>query len=269
MITKKEIRNSLIKVGLKKNMTILMSSSLISLGKMQIENYYETFFSEIMRILGRKGTLCVNSYSTQIIRNNEVYLGKKTPSNAGGFENFLKKLNGSYTSNHPAHSVTAYGNKSKYICQNNGINNFDLNSPYFKLLKLNSKILRLGIDYESNSFTHVAEALCGVPYFYCKWLRVKTKNKYKNYSMYVRHLGYDLSFNKKKLKKDLDNDKKIKIKSSNLGIGQVHLLDANQYFEYIKNKLLYDPHYLLIKKPKYKKGKIPYDGPTKGKDGVK
>ena len=49
MITKKEIRNSLLKVGLKKNMTVLMSSSLISFGKMQIENYYETFFIEIMK----------------------------------------------------------------------------------------------------------------------------------------------------------------------------------------------------------------------------
>ena len=269
MITKKEIRNSLLKVGLKKNMTVLVSSSLISFGKMQIENYYETFFTEIMKILGKYGTLCVNSYTTQIIRNNEVFLGRKTPSNAGGFENFLKNLKGSYTSDHPAHSITAYGNKSKFICENNGLNNFDLNSPYFKLLKLNSKILRLGIGYDSNSFTHVAEALCGVPYFYCKWLKVKTKYKYKNFSMYVRHLGYDLRFDKQKLKKDLDNNPKVKIKSSILGMGKVHLIDANQYFEFIKKKLSNNPHYLLLKKPKYKLGKLPFDGPTKGKDGIK
>ena len=87
--------------------------------------------------------------------------------------------------------------------------------------------------------------------------------------MYVRHLGYDLRFDKQKLKKDLDNDPKIKIKSSFLGLGKVHLIDANQYFEFIKKKLSNNPHYLLLKKPKYKLGKLPFDGPTKGKDGIR
>ena len=54
MITKKQIRNSLLKVGLKKNMTLLMSSSLISLGRIQVENYYETFLNEIIKIIGKK-----------------------------------------------------------------------------------------------------------------------------------------------------------------------------------------------------------------------
>ena len=268
MITKKQIRNSLLKVGLKKNMTLLMSSSLISLGRIQVENYYETFLNEIIKIIGKKGTLCVNSYTTNVVRYGKVYLGKKTPSNAGGFDNFLRGLSSSKTSDHPAHSVTAYGYNANYICRNNGINNYDLNSPYFRLLELNAKILRIGIHYDINSFTHVAEALCGAPYFYCKWLKIKNKKKHKFYSMYVRHLGYDLSFNRKKTKRDLDLTDKVKIKSSLLGLGKVHLLDANEYFNYIKKKLSKNPHYLLKKKPNYKKGQIPFDGLSKGRDGV-
>ena len=267
MITKKQIRNSLLKVGLKKNMTLLMSSSLISLGRMDIKDYYKTFFDEIIKIIGKKGTLCINSYSTQIVREGGIYLGKKTPSNAGGFENFLKRLKSSVTSDHPAHSVTAIGHYSKFICNNNGLNNFDLNSPYFKMLNLKTKILRIGIDYDSNSFTHVAEALCGVPYFYCKWIKIKTKKKFKNYSMYVRHLGYNLEFDNKRLKCDLDSNKKVKIKSSNLGLGKVHLLDANEYFEYIKKNYLKTALFTQ-KKTKLQKGRIPFDGLSKGKDGV-
>lgn len=268
MITKKEIRNSLLEVGLKKNMTVLMSSSLISLGRMQTKDYYKTFFDEIMKIIGKKGTLCVNSYTTQVVRDGKTYLGKKTPSNAGGFENFLKNLKNSFTSDHPAHSVTSYGYNAKYICKKNGLNNYDLNSPYFKLLNLRVKILRLGIDYDSNSYTHVAEALCGVPYFYCKWINVKTRKGNKNYSMYVRHLGYDLSFDNEKLRKDLNFDYNINIKTSPLGSGKIHLLDGNDYFSFIKKKLSKDLHYLLKKKPKYKKGIIPFDGKSRGKDGV-
>ncbi len=272
MITKKQIRNSLLKVGLKKNMTLLMSSSLISLGRMQVENYYEMFFDEIFKIIGKKGTLCVNSYTTDVVRYNKVYLGKKTPSNAGGFDNFLRGLKTSLTSDHPAHSVTAYGYNSNYICRNNGLNNYDLNSPYFKLLNLNSKILRLGIHYEINSFAHVAEALCGVPYLYCKWVKVKNRNKNqiknKFYSMYVRHLDFDLKFNNKKIKRDLDLSTKVSIKSTILGSGNIHLLDANEYFNHIKKKLSADPHYFLKNKPRYKAGQIPFDGPSGGRDGV-
>ena len=143
MITKKEIRNSLLNVGLRKNMTLLMSSSLISLGRIHLENYYEIFFDEIIKILGKKGTLCVNSYTTDVVRFNKPYLGKKTHSNAGGFDNFLRGLKSSFISDHPAHSVAAYGYNAKYICNNNGANNYDLNSPYFKLLSLKAKILRL------------------------------------------------------------------------------------------------------------------------------
>ena len=86
--------------------------------------------------------------------------------------------------------------------------------------------------------------------------------------MYVRHLGYDLSFNRKKLKKDLNLNTDINIKSCPLGSGKVHLLDANEYFNHIKKKLSKNPHYLLKKNPHYKKGKIPFDGPSKGRDGV-
>lgn len=268
MITKREIRNSLLRAGLKKDMTLLMSSSLISLGRIHFENYYEIFFNEIMRIIGKKGTLCVNSYTTDVVRYNKIYLGKKTPSNAGGFDNFLRGLKSSFISDHPAHSVAAYGYNAKYICSNNGPNNYDLNSPYFKLLNLKAKILRLGIDYDINTFAHVAEALCGVPYFYCKWVKVKKKNNNKFYSMYVRHLGYDLTFNRKKLKRDLNSNIEVKIKNSSLGSGKVYLLDANEYFNHIKKKLSKDPHYLLKKIPRYKKGLIPYDGPSKGRDGV-
>ena len=268
MITKRQIRNSLLKIGLRKNMTLLMSSSLISLGRIHVKNYYETFLDEIIKIIGKKGTLCVNSYTTDVVRYNKVYLGKKTPSNAGGFDNFLRGLESSLTSDHPAHSVTAYGYNAKYICNNNGLNNYDLNSPYFKLLNLNAKILRFGIDYDFNTFGHVAEALCGAPYFYCKWVKVKKKKNHKFYSMYVRHLGYDLQYNFKKLKRDLDSSTKVEIKSCSLGSGKVHLLDANEYFNHAKKKISKDPHYFLKKKPKYKKGQIPFDGPSKERDGA-
>jgi len=238
------------------------------LGRIHLENYYETFLDEIIKIIGKKGTLCVNSYTTDIVRYNRVYLGKKTPSNAGGFDNFLRGLRSSFTSNHPAHSVTAYGHYARFICKNNGLNNYDLNSPYFKLLNLNAKILRLGIDYEFNTFAHVAEALCGAPYFYCKWVKVKNKKNHKFYSMYVRHLNCDLQYDLKKLKRDLDLSAKVRIKSYSLGSGKVHLLDANEYFDHVKKKLSKDPHYFLKKKPKYKKGQIPFDGLSKGRDGV-
>lgn len=268
MITKKDIRNSLLKVGLKKDMTVLISSSLISLGPASTKNYYKNFLDEIRKIIGKKGTICVNSYTTDIVRYNKLYKKFKSPSNSGGFENFLKKQKLSFTSDHPAHSVTSLGYNAKYICINNGLNNYDLNSPYFKLLNLKAKILRIGLGYESNVYTHIAEALCGAPYFYCKWLKVKIgRNRFKYYTMYVRHLGYNLEFDKKKLKSDIFFNKKM-IRSSKLGTGYVHLMDANQYFDFIKKKLLKNPHYLLLKMPKYKKGVIPYDGPSKKRDGI-
>jgi len=258
------IRNSLRKVGLKKNDIIYINPEIYKFGKLfeakNKNDYFGIFFKNINKIIGKNGTIVVNSYTFQTLRYNKSFVYEKTISSSGKFSEYIRKNKKSLRSNHPVFSVTAYGKYKNYVCKNNSLNNYGNNSPYQKFLKLNGKILNLGMGPWLNPFIHVAEMLAGVPYFYNKFTKVnyykKNKKINKNFSSYVRFLNLKLMYDYKKLKKKLLENKVIK--SAPLGSSYVHLLNAREYVDTILDLLDKDQFALLKKAPNFKKGRIPF-----------
>ena len=270
--SRRQIYLSLKKVGLKKGDTILICPQLYTLGKLQDvesnQEYYKIFFDTIKSIVVDKGTMCINSYSFQTARHGENFYLEKTKCTSGEFSEFIRNMTGSLRSMHPSFSVCAMGKNKKKICSNNSNTDYGYDSPFDKMLKLNAKVLNLGMEPGYNPFQHVAEFLYGVPYRYNKLLNIKCfkkgKKVKKHFFSFVRYLDLKWNYDMKIINKKLNQEKIYK--SAKLGSGKVYCLYANDYIKTALKLLKKNPYVLLDQIPNYKKNRIPFDGITFSKE---
>ena len=265
--SKKDIINSLKKVGLKKNDTIYLSFELYKFGNLKEakskNDYYKSFFDSINKIIGKKGTIAVNTYTFQTLRFGKKFDYKRTKCTSGEFSEYIRKRKGSLRSNHPVFSVSALGRHKKYICNNNSYHNYGYGSPYQKFLDLDGKLLNLGMDPCFNPFFHVAEFLVGVPFYYNKLTKVKyEKNNFnikKYFSSSERYLNLNITrWNKEnliKLKKNML--KKNILNSADLGSSQLHLMSAREYMKEVLDFLVID-QFAFLNNLNFKKGVMPF-----------
>ena len=263
---KKNIIDSLKKVGLKSGQIVYIDSELFKFGSLyeakNKNHYYKIFFDSIYEIIGKNGTIATNSYTFQTLRYGKKFIYEKTKCTSGEFSDYIRKKRGSLRSQHPVFSVTALGKHKKYLCSNNSSHNYGYNSPYQRFLELDGKVLNLATDPCFNPFLHVAEFLSGVPYFYNKLTKVnyyknnKKVNKY--FSSSVRYLDLDMKMKLnelKKLKRELI--KKKVVKTANLGSSKIYFFSAKKYLNIVLKSLEKD-QFAFFKISNFKKNKMPY-----------
>ena len=171
MLNEKKFKTALKKCGIKKNDNVYITTSLFSLGKTNFRNknqYYNFFYKCLRDIIGKKSTIIFDAFSTNVVRDNRVHRGKSNKCTTGGFAKYFISLKDTVISDHPAHAIAANGRLAKYLCKNTSKCNYGLDSGLHNILKIKSKILRIGIDFTISSVAHVAESMVGVPYFYQK-----------------------------------------------------------------------------------------------------
>lgn len=251
-----DIRKAVKRVGIKKGDAIFIFPETYKFGILENINYhykvYESFYKIISRIIGPKGTICIQSYTFDTLRFKKKFYYDKPETTSGGFSNYILSLKKTIRSNHPAFSVASIGYKSKFISQNNSFHNYGYNSPLEKFLRLNGKILSLGSDFTINPFNHIAEYMIGVPFYYNKYTNfqiVKNKKKIKQgYTSFVRYLNLELVGDFKKLKRELKKNKIVR--SSKLGEAYIYSTNARKYLDVCLNLLAKD-QFNLINKKKY------------------
>lgn len=255
-------------LGLKKGDNIFMSSALYLLGDLKYKkesDLYQDIIDSIFDIIKKdSGTLIMQTYTTNVVRFGLSYNGKKEKCTSGAFANYFMKKKETILSYHPAQGYGAIGKNSKYFMSQGSFNNFGYKSTIYNLLKYNCKILRVGLDPGFNTYAHVAESIMGVPYFYSKLVKIKNnlKNRKINSSMFVRYKDlYPDLYDYKKLNNHIK--KNCEVNKIRLGKGYAYLIDGNEYFNFITDKLSKNMHYLLAKKPNYKFGSLPFDKPLK------
>ena len=163
----------------KKNDHVYITTSLFSLGSPKIsnkKNYYSFFYHTLREVIGKKATVIVDAFSTNVVRFGKIHNGKNECT-TGGFAKYLIKLKDTCISDHPAHAIAANGKYAKFLCKNTSLNNYGVDPGLFNILKINSKILRIGIDFTISSIAHVAESIIGVPYFYLKLVKIRVRRK--------------------------------------------------------------------------------------------
>ena len=251
------------KLKLKKGDTVYVNPELFRFGSIKDiqsrNNYYKFFTHLILDKIGKGGTIAINSYTFQTLRYGKPFIHEKTVSSSGGLSEYIRKMKGALRSEHPVFSVCSIGKNKKFLCKKNSQNNYGSGSPYDRFLKLNGKILNLGMDFHINPFLHHLEFVCAAPYMYNKLTRVKYyKNSKKINKDYVSAVGYldlERKHNLSILAKDLKKNNFIQ--SERLGNGYVHLYSAKKYCLILK-KILEKNILALVRNVKFKKGFYPY-----------
>ena len=254
--TVNDLIKSIRKVGVDKGDTIFISPEIYKFGILENTQFddelYRIFFKVIKKIIGPKGTICINSYTFDTLRFKKKFYYNKPVSTCGGFSNYILSLKKTIRSHHPAFSVASIGYKAKFISQNNSFHNYGHNSPHEKLIRLKGKILYLGSDYVRDPFYHVAEYMVGVPYCFNKYYNFQiiknNKIKRQQFTSFVRYLDIELVSEVKKLKKEIKKNKILK--SSKLGESFVYCCNVKKYYDICVNLLTKD-QLSLINKKKY------------------
>ena len=254
--TSEDIIRSLKKVGIKKDDVIYLSGDISLLGsfidkKKILKSFHEAIFS----VIGKNGTICFPTHSFSIISKKKLFDINNSPSETGVLTEYLRKVRGSVRQNHPYSSTTCLGKYANLICKKNTKNVYGPNSPFARMIKLNTKVLNFGLEPRfCASSVHHSEFMSNVPYRYNKkfFQKVKLGKKIKLDEFYM----YVIDENLKKVKRDKNIKifnhflKRNEIVKSRLGKSYLYSYDLKKFYLDNLNFLKKDIYGWLREKPK-------------------
>jgi len=154
----REILQDKLKVKVGDNLFIHASSSMMNLGFTTKE------MAEIIReCVGDGGLIIVPTFprtsSQDFLKNESVFDALKERSGMGVLSEYIRTMPGSSRSNHPTKSMAGVGPgiRDLLLGHEKSEFSFDSNSPYYKLLDRDIKIIGLGAQMSYLSFVHVPE----------------------------------------------------------------------------------------------------------------
>lgn len=156
----------LVNLGIKSDDTLLMHSSLKSLG--YVEGGASTVIDSLLYVLS-DGTLLIPALSFATVRpETPIFSQTDTPSCVGAISEYFRKMPNVLRSLHPTHSVCAYGKRAYELT----LGHIDTTtpvgekSPFALLPKVGGKILMLGCGLRPNTSMHGVEELTVPPYLF-------------------------------------------------------------------------------------------------------
>lgn len=178
MNTIDSIYNDLLNLGIKEGDILLVHSSLSSMG--WVCGGATAAIIALQQIIGENGTLIMPAHSGEnsdpaewgnpsvpkewiqsIYENMPAFDVDFTATRGmGKIAELFRTLPEVYRSNHPQVSFAAWGKYAKDIIKNHQLTpQFGMESPLGKMYNLNAKVLLLGVEYNSCTCFHLAEAL--------------------------------------------------------------------------------------------------------------
>lgn len=163
MYTKTDIMNHIAELGIKRDDTLLVHSSMKAIG--EVENGADTVLDAFIEYM-EPGLLILPTHTwSQIGVENPIYNPQTEPSCVGILTNLFLKRPGVIRSWHPTHSVAAIGkDAADYVSSEEAS---DTPCPrsgcWGKLYDRNAKILFLGCSLKSNTIIHGVEEWNEIP----------------------------------------------------------------------------------------------------------
>lgn len=172
-----DLKRGLIEIGLKEGDTICVHSSWRSFIGFNINP--EDLINLLFEIIGENGNILMPSYGYK----EDVFDIRSTPSNAGVVTEVFRNMDGVIRSNNIQFSICAKGPKSYDLVKEHSLSNyaFDKNSPYYKLMEHNGKILMMGLGKTPHKHS----------IFHCSTYFLKDEIEfYSNIFRYMRSIRY-------------------------------------------------------------------------------
>jgi aminoglycoside 3-N-acetyltransferase len=158
-IGKEQIMLSLRLAGIKRGDTLLMHSSLSSIGF--VEGGAEALIDAFLTVLGTEGTFAVSTLSFLF-----PFDVNDTPSSVGKISEALRKRPDAKRSLNSVHSIAAVGKHADYLTSGHEKckTNCGEGTPYTMLRDIGGKIVLLGVDMNRNTTLHSIEDIMDCSY---------------------------------------------------------------------------------------------------------
>ena len=161
--TKADLKHDLVAMGLTGNETILIHSSMKSIGP--VEGGADTVLDAWMEFFA-EGLLLLPTHTWRFINEeNRVFDVRRSPCCVGILPELFRQRPGVVRSLHPTHSMAAYGKGAAAYLEGE----LDANTPctpggcYDRLRAAHGKVLLLGVTHARNTFIHSVEEVLNVP----------------------------------------------------------------------------------------------------------
>lgn len=176
--TTQSLVGDLKRIGIKEGDIVLVHSSLSSIGWVCGEDV--GVIDALLEAVGKNGTICMPAHSSGnsdpalwcnppvpkdwievIYENMPAFNREKTPTRGmGRVPECFRKYPGSFRSDHPQTSFAAKGKFAKEITKEHVLTpQFGKETPLGRMYELDAKVLLLGVEYDSCTCFHMAEAL--------------------------------------------------------------------------------------------------------------
>ena len=164
-ITRERIARDLGLLGIQPGQTVLVHSSLASLGN--VLGGADEVIEGLIEAVGPAGTLVLPTHSWRAMEHGcRVFDVRNTPCCVGAIPERFRNRPGVLRSLHPSHSIAALGPRAAELVQGHEscATPCGAGTPYEKILETGGSILLLGTDLRSLTVFHTLEALARVPY---------------------------------------------------------------------------------------------------------
>lgn len=242
----------LVALGLKPDDTVLVHSSLSSLG--HVEGGPETVVDTLRSVLP-DGTLIMPSMTCNTIGwDNMCFSIRDSVSGVGVIAEYFRNLPGVMRSMHPTHSACGIGVHAEEILSHHMEDNTPVgpHSPFSLIRKFGGKVLMLGCGLHPNTSMHGVEELSEPPYLFrpemkefelVDWDGTVTKKFYRTHSFRV------FEYNGKQYQRARQCYDRLTdimdIASGKVLEADAYLIDANTMWEKAHRKFLEDPIYFI------------------------
>lgn len=243
-------------LGLEEGDTLLIHSSLFSFGlptDLPLGSLPEKIYSSLLKAVGPKGTIVVPTFNFDFCKGRP-FNRQRTPSKRMGvFSEYIRNLDNSQRSFHPAQSIAAIGRHKDYIVENDTESAFGPHGPFDRLYNLNTKVILLGSSINSASVIHWVEEKQKVPYRFWKpfsgtYVDQDRKDK-KTYKMYVRSSELNAQLSLDYIEKRLLD--KNSISSVTIGSGTVCSFALTDFVSIAEECINMNPYFFVSNHPKF------------------
>lgn len=160
---KQQLQDQLESMGLKGDETILIHSSMKSIG--EVDGGADAVLDAWMEYF-KDGLLLLPTHTWKTVNaDNPVYNPQTTPSCVGLLTNMFMKRDGVIRSLHPTHSMAGYGKSAAEYLAGEEYNNTPCTPGgcYDRLKDAGGKVLLVGVGHERNTYIHSVEEVLNVP----------------------------------------------------------------------------------------------------------
>lgn len=161
--SKQQLKDQLESMGLKGDETILIHSSMKSIG--EVDGGADAVLDAWMEYF-KDGLLLLPTHTWKTVNaDNPVYNPQTTPSCVGLLTNMFMKRDGVIRSLHPTHSMAGYGKNAAEYLAGEEYNNTPCTPGgcYDRLKDAGGKVLLVGVGHERNTYIHSVEEVLNVP----------------------------------------------------------------------------------------------------------